>query len=114
MSHVCWLIAYPLVGWLGAAAGLPITFLAAAAIAGLATLLSVFTWHGAPAGQLEHKHPLLDHEHPHVHDEHHRHQHEGWEGPEPHSHPHSHGALSHAHDYVIDDHHPRWPNPARF
>jgi len=114
LSHASWLVAYPLVGWLGATAGLSVTFLVAAAIAGLATLLSMTAWHGAPAGKLEHRHVPVDHTHPHVHDEHHSHLHEGWEGPEPHSHPHRHEPLSHAHDYVIDDHHPRWPNPARF
>jgi len=114
LSHACWLVAYPLVGWLGASAGLAITFLVAAAIAGLATLLSVVAWHGAPAGQLAHQHAPVDHEHPHVHDEHHSHSHEDSEGPEPHSHPHRHEPLSHAHDYVIDDHHPRWPHPPRF
>ena len=114
LSHACWLLAYPLVGWLGAVAGLSITFAVAGAIAGLATLLSILAWRQAPAGTLEHSHPPLDHEHPHVHDEHHQHVHEGWEGPEPHSHPHHHHALLHAHDFVIDDHHPRWPNPARF
>ncbi len=114
LSHACWLVAYPLVGWLGSTAGLPITFSASAALAGLATGLSIAFWRGAPAGALTHDHPAQDHEHPHLHDEHHQHMHEGWEGPEPHVHPHYHAPLSHAHDFVIDDHHPRWPRPARF
>lgn len=114
LSHACWLVAYPLVGWLGSAAGMSVAFLVAGTIAGAATLVSIMIWRGAAAGRLSHDHPAVDHEHLHTHDEHHQHAHEGWEGPEPHSHPHHHAPLSHAHDYVIDDHHPRWPRPARF
>ncbi len=41
--------------------------------------------------------------------EHHQHEHEGWEGPEPRSHPHRHKPLRHTHMFTIDAHHPRWP-----
>lgn len=37
------------------------------------------------------------------------HEHEGWEGPEPHWHPHRHTQIRCKHSSVIDHHHERWP-----
>ena len=109
LSHACWLIAYPLAGWLGSAAGLTNTFLALAVLAAGAVALSWRFWPAEEASHLIHSHAAMDHEHLHLHDEHHQHEHEGWEGPEPHRHPHRHEPLEHSHDFVIDDHHLRWP-----
>lgn len=109
LSHACWLIAYPLAGWLGAAVGL------SAAFAGLALLVLGSTVAGAvlwPAGdvmELEHTHEAMHHAHPHTHDEHHQHEHQSWDGAEPHAHPHSHDPVTHRHRYVIDYHHRQWP-----
>jgi MFS family permease len=44
LSHVCWLLAYPLAGRLGAAAGLDATFLALAALAGASVVAAVLLW----------------------------------------------------------------------
>ena len=109
LSHACWLIAYPLAGWLGGPEGLTTAFLLLGVLAAAATALAWQLWPGRDPVQLRHRHPAQDHEHLHVHDAHHRHAHEGWEGPEPHSHPHHHDEVEHAHDFVIDDHHWRWP-----
>ena len=109
LSHACWLIAYPLAGWLGGPGGLTTAFLLLGALAAAATALAWRLWPGRDPVQLRHRHPAQDHAHLHVHDAHHRHAHEGWEGPEPHSHPHHHDEVEHAHDFVIDDHHWRWP-----
>ncbi|MFQ6016632.1 MAG: MFS transporter [Kiloniellaceae bacterium] len=109
LSHACWLVAYPLAGWLGAAAGLPIAFAVLAALVGAASFAALLVW---PAGQsfvLTHDHRAVEHAHLHVHDEHHMHGHEGWEGPEPHSHPHRHASMKHRHSFVIDSHHSDWP-----
>jgi MFS family permease len=109
LSHLCWLVAYPLTGWASSKLGLEVTFL----IMGLLTLIGVIAaaryWRGNDVVNFLHTHDQVEHEHLHVHDEHHQHKHEGWEGAEPHRHQHRHGIVSHSHDYVIDLHHERWP-----
>lgn len=109
LSHGCFLITYPLAGWLGSTFGLPVAFavLATLVLGSVATALRV--WPAQDETNLPHDHAALDHEHLHIHDEHHQHAHEGWEGPEPHSHPHYHPAVRHSHAYKIDQHHPAWP-----
>ncbi|MEO1018674.1 MAG: MFS transporter [Pseudomonadota bacterium] len=111
LSHACWLVTYPLAGWLGVSVGIPSGFMIMATLAALGCLGALWRW---PPGYSEdiaitHHHDRLDHEHLHVHDAHHQHPHEGWEGPEPHRHPHRHRAVTHSHVFVIDDHHPIWP-----
>ncbi len=50
LTHVCWLLAYPLAGWLGATAGLPTATVALAALALVAAGLATRAWRGtAPA-----------------------------------------------------------------
>ena len=110
LSHACWLIAYPLAGWIGARFGLEAVFVTLGAVTLAATLLAAVLWPAGDPSELEHRHAALDHEHLHVHDAHHQHEHEGWEGPEPHRHPHRHAPLKHRHAYVIDLHHPVWPS----
>ena len=109
LSHLCWLVAYPLAGIIGATLGLTAAFVILAVVALASTLAALALWPARDPGDLEHRHLAMEHQHPHVHDEHHQHHHEGWEGPEPHRHPHRHAALEHKHAYVIDLHHPRWP-----
>ena len=109
LSHACWLIAYPLAGWVGAGASLTVAFAIMALVAALATLAAFFIWRGESSLPLLHTHAALHHEHLHVHDEHHQHAHQGHEGDEPHSHPHHHDAVEHSHEFVVDLHHPYWP-----
>jgi MFS family permease len=109
LSHACWLVAYPLAGWVGAEAGLGAAFALLGTLAVAATVLAARLWPSGDPVEVEHSHEPIGHEHPHVHDEHHQHEHEGWEGPEPHTHPHHHGPLRHRHAYVIDSHHADWP-----
>ena len=110
LSHACWLIAYPLAGWIGGTLGLTAAFTVLAVLTLAATLAALALWPARDPGELEHRHETSEHEHLHVHDEHHRHEHEGWEGPEPHRHPHRHAPMKHQHAYVIDLHHPVWPS----
>ena len=110
LSHACWLIAYPLAGWLGASVGLTAAFAVIAAVTLASTMAALWLWPAHDPDVLEHQHDALDHEHLHVHDEHHNHEHEGWEGPEPHRHPHRHASVKHKHPYIIDLHHQAWPN----
>ena len=109
LSHACWLIAYPLAGWLGSIVSLTIAFAGVAVVSLASTAAARMLWPAASASSLEHMHEPTAHEHTHLHDAHHRHAHEGWEGPEPHRHRHQHDALRHSHLYVIDGHHAVWP-----
>jgi MFS family permease len=109
LSHVAWLIAYPIAGQLGARYGIATTALMMGSsilvFAGVAALV----WPRADELEIEHTHDPDDHEHLHEHGPHHQHQHKGDVGDKPHSHPHHHGALTHEHTFVIDDHHLSWP-----
>lgn len=109
LSHACWLLAYPLSGWLGAELGLTGTFAVLGVIALASTAAAAFSWPRNDPLVLEHDHEPQRHAHRHYHDEHHQHVHEGWEGPEPHSHPHRHTLGRHRHVFAIDAHHRQWP-----
>jgi MFS family permease len=87
LSHACWLVTYPLAGWIGAGAGLSAAALALAAI-GAAGLAAVWVlWPADDRAELVHSHPDLPPDHPHLAEHGHR----------------------HAHAVVIDDLHRRWP-----
>ena len=89
LSHACWLICYPLAGYLGARAGMTAAF-AFMAIIGLIGL--ALAWRLWPAGDptdMAHDHPGLPIDHPHLRE---------------------HGVTGqHHHPLVIDDLHRRWP-----
>lgn len=69
LSHGCWLLTYPLAGWLGAVAGLQPVVVTLGAVALAAGLLAVRLW---PAGVVtdeapgEHEHSGLPAGHPHI------------------------------------------------
>ena len=109
LSHLCWLVLYPLAGWGSAWLGIGSTFALLAAISLVATVSALFLWPAGDPRVVPHEHKATDHGHLHTHDEHHNHDHEGWEGPEPHSHPHRHRPVRHSHAFVVDLHHPAWP-----
>ena len=90
LSHACWLVTYPLAGWIGAGAGLSVAALTLAVIgaAGLAAVLRL--WPADDQTVLPHDHPDLPPDHPHLAE---------------------HGPY-HAHAVVIDDLHRRWPKAA--
>jgi predicted MFS family arabinose efflux permease len=87
LSHACWLVTYPLAGWIGAGAGLTAAALVLAGIgaAGLVAVLRL--WPAQDATELAHDHADLPPDHPHLVEH----------GPR------------HAHAFVIDDLHRRWP-----
>ena len=92
LSHVCWLIAYPLAGWLGAMFGLGAA-LAALSVLALAGLLAAWrAWPKDDPAVVPHDHANLPPDHPH------------WK-----EHAVEDGAAGHAHAYVIDELHSRWP-----
>ncbi len=110
LSHACWLVTYPLAGWLSSSYGLETAFVVLCGLVIVSTSIAYFLWPTDDKRSIEHVHLKTDHLHMHVHDEHHQHDHEGWEGPEPHSHPHRHKEIKHTHNFVIDRHHQRWPS----
>lgn len=94
LSHACWLITYPLAGWLGAKFGLTTSFLTLGVVAAAAVVLSMRLWPAEDPAELLHRHDDLAQGHPHLAGE-------------------SGAALTnreHSHPYVIDDEHLRWPS----
>jgi H+ antiporter protein len=85
LSHACWLVTYPLSGWLmtqfGAVAALGVL----AALAGTGALMALRVWPEGDPEALEHTHDNLPPDHPHLM-----------------------GERRHAHRFVVDDDHPRW------
>ncbi|MGR3661822.1 MAG: MFS transporter [Paracoccaceae bacterium] len=90
LSHACWLLTYPLAGWVGEVYGLPVAMalLGAVALAGFAVALLV--WPIDEPGELTHEHPDLPVNHAHF--QNHRGQ-----------------GHRHSHVFVIDDEHRSWP-----
>lgn len=91
LSHACWLITYPLAGWLGATVGLTAAFAIMAAIAAAATAVALLVWPVADPDVLGHHHHDLSDDDPHWVEGGHRH------------------GRSHAHGFVIDPLHRQWP-----
>lgn len=92
LSHACWLITYPVAGWLGAKVGLPVTFAALGLLAAVAVFVATRLWPVEDPDEIEHTHDGLAASHPHLS-----------------------GATStaqgyrHSHAYIIDSHHADWP-----
>ncbi|ABE44409.1 MFS transporter [Polaromonas sp. JS666] len=91
LSHACWLITYPLAGWLGAKFGLAASFATLGLVASAAVLLSARLWPAEDPIELLHRHDDLAQDHPHlVQDD-------------------AAASTRHSHAFVIDDEHQRWP-----
>lgn len=93
LSHACWLLTYPLAGWLGAKAGMGISFLTLGAVAVAAIVLASRLWHREDTTELAHQHPDLPAGHAHLV--------QGQNHGDP---------KAHSHEFFIDDQHPRWPS----
>lgn len=91
LSHACWLITYPLAGWLGGSVGMPLTALTLAILAAAGTAAAFLLWPAADPEAVVHEHADLDATHPHLVG----------------------GGQTHRHAYVIDDLHTHWPLPTR-
>ncbi|OYU19837.1 MAG: MFS transporter [Rhodobacteraceae bacterium PARR1] len=90
LSHACWLVTYPVAGWIGAEAGLSAAAMTLTVIgaAGLVAVLRL--WPALDHPEMRHDHPDLPPGHPHLAE---------------------HGTR-HAHAVVIDELHQRWPKGA--
>ncbi len=106
LSHSAWLLAYPLAGRLGAAVGLPNTFLVMALLSAAASLLAIRLWPSFDPREIEHEHAAVEHAHAHGDPTHHHADASGADRPVQHRHP----PVRHSHPFVIDDHHPVWPS----
>lgn len=95
LSHACWLLTYPLVGWLGARAGLDVSIMAMAVLAAVGVALAWRLWPRVDPEEIVHAHPELPADHPHL---------------LAHARENSTDGSRHAHAYVIDDLHVRWPS----
>ena len=101
LSHACWLVSYPLSGWLQTRFGMEITAAVLATI-GLFSIVSAhFLWPNGGSRALYHTHPDLPADHPHL-----RAHEEAQDEVDQSQHARRRG---HRHDYVIDDYHTQWP-----
>ncbi|MDV9170845.1 MFS transporter [Streptomyces sp. W16] len=66
LSHSCWLLTYPLAGWLGATAGLQWAVTVLGAITLAAGLIAVRLWPSRESAPVEHEHSGLRPDHPHL------------------------------------------------
>lgn len=87
LSHACWLLTYPLAGWLGVSAGMSMTLIVLGLLTALGAIAAAILWPAADPEILPHEHRDLSPGHPHLQAR----------GPQ------------HAHAFVIDDLHPHWP-----
>ncbi len=92
LSHACWLVTYPLAGWVGHAFGIgtAMTFLGVVALVG--AVGAWFLWPSGDPEMVEHIHDDLPADHPHLRDA--KRKGRGWH---------------HSHTFVIDDEHRCWP-----
>lgn len=92
LSHACWLVTYPLAGWVGASFGMSAAILALAMIAAGSIVLALLVWPSNDPEVISHHHHDLPDGHPHL------------DGATP-----TDQGRRHAHPYVIDEHHRSWP-----
>ncbi|MFD0979047.1 MFS transporter [Tropicimonas aquimaris] len=88
LSHACWLVTYPLAGWLMTRFGAVTALLVLATLAATGLAVASRIWRPHAPRDIAHSHDDLPPDHPHLQGE----------GP-------------HRHTYVIDDHHRHWPQP---
>ena len=86
LSHACWLVTYPLAGWLMTFAGTATAFGVLAVVAAVGMFGGVVLWPRGGETEVEHTHANLPIDHPHLRD-----------------------GQPHRHAIVIDDFHEHWP-----
>ncbi|MCR9271940.1 MULTISPECIES: MFS transporter [Mameliella] len=85
LSHACWLLTYPLSGWLMTALGTVPALIGLAVLGAVGLVASLRLWPGGDPVEVPHRHDNLPLDHPHLQ-----------------------GRREHSHALVIDDQHPRW------
>jgi H+ antiporter protein len=66
LSHACWLLTYPLAGWLGAKFGMAVASGVLAAIAALSLFAAWRLWPAEDPDVIAHRHDRLPGDHPHL------------------------------------------------
>ena len=92
LSHVSWLVFYPLAGWLGAHYSMTVAFAVLGGAAALAVWAAFRVWPSIDLTEIEHEHTNLPEDHVHA-----------TGSPTP-------NGIRHTHPFIIDDYHPRWPS----
>ena len=87
LSHACWLVTYPLAGWLQSGHGSVAAMLSLAVLSLVGVVLAVALWPRHDTIEIAHSHDDLPPDHPHIAD-----------------------GARHSHAYVIDDLHRHWPS----
>lgn len=85
LSHACWLVTYPLSGWLMTAFGPVVVLIVLAILASASVLFALGLWPKHDSHIVEHTHDNLPLDHPHLQ-----------------------GERRHAHPLIVDDLHTRW------
>ncbi|WFE77293.1 MFS transporter [Roseinatronobacter sp. S2] len=85
LSHACWLVTYPLSGWLMTRFGPVVALGVLAALAGAGIVAALRLWPREDPETFEHTHGNLSLDHPHLN-----------------------GTRRHTHAFVVDENHPRW------
>lgn len=85
LSHACWLVTYPLSGWLLTVFGIIPALMGLALLAATGMFAAVKLWPSSDPVELEHTHDNLPLDHPHLK-----------------------GHRRHSHPLIIDERHPRW------
>lgn len=80
LSHACWLICYPLAGWLATAANMATAFIVLGALTAVGAVVALKLWPTHDPEVVEHEHRDL-----------------------------AGVTWTHAHEFRIDEHHARWP-----
>ncbi|MFC5091544.1 MFS transporter [Amycolatopsis plumensis] len=96
LSHACWLLAYPIAGWLATEAGFSTTWIVLAGLGLLGAVVAVRAWPRAD-------HDVLEHTHDDTTDP--AHLTDAIQVDD--------GLWQHRHEYVIDREHDRWPTATR-
>lgn len=85
LSHACWLVTYPLSGWLLTVYGIFPALIGLVSLAISGVLLALHIWPANDPVETEHTHDNLPLDHPHLQ-----------------------GLRRHSHALIIDESHPRW------
>ena len=85
LSHACWLVTYPVSGWVMTVYGAGPALIGMAGLAALGIAAARHLWPADDPVEVEHTHDNLPPDHPHLKGQH-----------------------RHSHPLVIDDQHPRW------
>jgi MFS family permease len=97
LSHLCWLITYPIAGWGATLAGFTTTWTALGVIAAVGALIALTIWPRHDPEAITHTHDLDAIDGGHLDDA------TVVEG----------GRVQHTHTFIIDQDHVRWPQPTK-